>query len=86
MVNIRTEYSTSLADLPARGSARVLGLADSFAPYERQRLTDLGMVPGTQISVRKASALGGLRAYSLRGTVVGLRHEQARQIHVEVEE
>jgi len=83
MVKPGPKYACSLAELPRGSSGRVVALADSFAPYERQRLIDLGMVPGTMVSVRNASALGGLRAYGLRGTVLGLRHAQALQIHVE---
>ena len=83
MVNIASNYACSLADIPSGGQARVLELAGDFETYERQRLVDLGIVPGTQVSVRNTSAMGGLRAYKLRGTVLGLRHAQASRIRVE---
>lgn len=73
----------TLADVPAHQKVRIRALGEDFAPYERQRLHDLGAVPGTEVTVRGAAALGGLRAYGLRGAIIGLRQNQAKRIFVE---
>ncbi len=49
---------------------------------ERRRLMDLGILPGTTIAAELTSPLGDPTAYLVRGALVALRREQARQIHV----
>ena len=49
---------------------------------ERRRLMDLGIVPGTRVGLERRGLTGGLSAYRVRGTVIGLREEQARMIGV----
>lgn len=71
---------TSLADLPRGASAQVLAL-DGDGP-ERQRLLDLGILPGTTISVEVRSPLGDPTAYRVRDTLIALRREQAARITV----
>ncbi|KAF0093245.1 MAG: hypothetical protein E1N59_3020 [Puniceicoccaceae bacterium 5H] len=78
-----TTASMTLADVAPMKKARIRALQDDFAPYERQRLIDLGAVPGTEVQVRGAAAFGGLRAYGLRGAIIGLRQQQAQRILVE---
>lgn len=50
---------------------------------ERRRLLDLGILPGTVIETVMRSPLGDPMAYRVRGSVVALRHEQARMIEVQ---
>jgi len=50
---------------------------------ERRRMLDLGIVPGTRIETVMRSPLGDPIAYRIRGSVVALRHEQARMIEVQ---
>lgn len=68
----------ALADLPLGASAQVLSLGG--AGPERQRLLDLGILPGTRISAETRSPLGDPTAYRVRDTLIALRREQAAQI------
>jgi len=49
----------------------------------RQRLLDMGITPGTAITVRKAAPLGDPIELLLRGYVLTLRLEDAENITVE---
>lgn len=49
---------------------------------ERRRLLDLGMVPGSRVRAEFKAAFGGPRAFRVRGSLIGLRREQADQIIV----
>ncbi|GLZ45482.1 ferrous iron transport protein A [Actinomycetospora sp. NBRC 106375] len=53
---------------------------------ERRRLMDLGLLPGAAIAPELTSPLGDPVAYEVRGTLVVLRAQQARTVHVELEE
>ncbi|NNJ12323.1 ferrous iron transport protein A [Chloroflexales bacterium ZM16-3] len=70
----------TLADLPPGATAQVLALGGEGA--ERRRLLDLGILPGTAISVEARSPLGDPTAYRVRDTVIALRREQAERITV----
>lgn len=48
----------------------------------RQRLLDLGLVPGTRVDVLFCSPLGDPVAYRVRGAVVALRAAVARWVTV----
>jgi Fe2+ transport system protein FeoA len=48
----------------------------------RRRLLDLGILPGTTITVEMRSPLGDPTAYRVRGSVVALRREQSREIEI----
>lgn len=54
--------------------------------WARRRLLDMGFLPGTMIEVVLSSPLGDPKAYKLRGAVIALRFEDARQIVVRTEE
>ena len=45
-----------------------------------QRLKDIGVVENTVITCLMSSPLGDPRAYGIRGAVIALRREDARQI------
>lgn len=49
---------------------------------DRRRMMDLGILPGTQISVEMVSPLGDPIAYRIRGSVIALRRSQAGQIEI----
>jgi DtxR family Mn-dependent transcriptional regulator len=84
------------ASLPLEGERPVLRLSavvageevevEALTPAcrgaERRRLLDLGMVPGSRVKAEFSAAFGGPRAYRVRGSLIGLRHEQADQIIV----
>jgi ferrous iron transport protein A len=46
-------------------------------------LLDLGIVPGSVVEAAFSGPLGDPTAYRVRGTMVGLRREQAEQVFVE---
>lgn len=51
----------------------------------KQRLYDIGLVPGTKIKVVHQSPSGNPRAYLVRGAVIALRNYDAEKISVRVE-
>ena len=51
----------------------------------KQRLYDIGLVPGTNIKVVHQSPSGNPRAYLVRGAVIALRNCDAEKISVRVE-
>jgi len=64
-------------------SGVVTGISSRSRGVERRRLLDLGVIPGTEISVEMVSPGGDPTAYRIRGTVIALRETQARLIQVE---
>lgn len=51
----------------------------------KQRLYDIGLVPGTKIKIVHQSPAGNPRAYLVRGAVIALRNCDAEKIKVRVE-
>lgn len=51
--------------------------------HEKQRLQDLGLIPGTHIQKLYASFSGDPVAYAFRGAVFALRHATAGRIAVQ---
>lgn len=77
-------YST-LAELKPGASARVVRLAAALQGPQRRRLLDLGVVPGTLITVAFSSPGGDPAAYMIRGALIALRRTQAELIQVEAQ-
>ena len=80
------EFSESLrrlSILKPGDRARVVFLSSACQGPERRRLLDFGMVPGSEVRCEFTSPMGSPVAYSLRGSVLGLRREQARAIFIE---
>jgi ferrous iron transport protein A len=73
----------SLADVPIKGSARVVNILTIGA--NRRRLLDLGLVPGSRVEVIRRSPTGNPTAYLIKGTLIALRNEDARQILVDTD-
>lgn len=48
----------------------------------RQRLQDLGLIPGTHVCCLQRSPLGDPTAYAIRGAVIALREEDSVNIHL----
>ena len=67
----------TLADL-TRGQWGVVEMVSAEAVL-RQRLFDLGLVPGT-LQVRFIGRKGNLAAYYVRGSVLALRRSTAQQV------
>ena len=74
----------TLWDIQPGEIAKVTGLADTCQGFERFRLLDLGVVPGTEISIALDNPMRDPLAYSIRGAVIALRKEQASRILVEI--
>ncbi len=49
---------------------------------KRRRLLDLGLIPGTDIEVKRRSPSGDPTAYLIRGTLLALRQEETDYIKV----
>ena len=75
--------SETLASLKPGESGEVVRLSPACRGLERRRLMDLGIVPGTRVALERRGLTGGLSAYRVRGTIIGLRQEQARMIGIE---
>ena len=50
---------------------------------EKERLSDLGLVPGTVVKVLQKSPLGDPTCYFIRGSVIALRQEYTEKIKAE---
>jgi len=80
-----TKFSSppaTLADLAVGQSGVVAGITCSGA--QRDRLMDLGVLPGTRITAEMRSPLGDPVAYRIRGALIALRREQAVTIRIDV--
>ena len=64
-------------------TVRVAGIAPALHGPQRRRLLDMGLVRGTEVTPELVSASGDPVAYRIRGALVALRREQARQVQVE---
>lgn len=73
----------TLSSLRLGEKATVLGISKACRGQQRRRLMDLGVVPGTKISVEMTSATGDPTAYNIRGALVALRHQHAQQIFIQ---
>jgi len=59
-----------------------VALSGSLRGLPRQRLLDLGFVPGARVSVYLISPLGEPVAYDIKGSTIALRKEQSDKILV----
>lgn len=75
----------TLAALVPGQTARVRRLSRSCRGLERERLLDLGLVPGTSVTAQIRGPLGDPIAYRVRGATVALRREQAERVLLEEE-
>ena len=69
-----------LSNLREGETAAVAGLTPACMGPERNRLLDLGVVPGTEVSIDLTNANGSPTAYRIRGASIALRREQADRI------
>ena len=73
-----------LSDLKYNQVAKVKRLDDSCQGFERFRLLDLGVVPGSEIRLALENPLNDPIGYWIRGAVIALRKEQSDKIFVEI--
>jgi len=72
-----------LSQLQSGESAVVLSISPVCRGLDRQRLLDLGLLPGTKVSVELTGPGGDPKAYRIRGALIALRDDQADRILVE---
>lgn len=53
-------------------------------PENNRRLMDIGLIKGTTVKCVLKSPLGNPAAYKIRGAVIAIRDEDAKNIEVEV--
>lgn len=75
---------SSLADMSVgqRGRVVVLKSCDAI----RQRMLDFGLIVATTVEAVHVSPAGDPKAYSIRGAVIALRSEIARQVIVSLDD
>ncbi len=74
-----------LSELQPGGRATVIGLSPQVRGLPRDRLLDLGFVPGTVVEIALRAPSGDPIAYRVRGAVIALRREQADRILAHLE-
>lgn len=74
------ESTVRLSSLRENESARVAGISKECRGENRRRLLDLGFVKGAQIRIDLNSPLKNPVAYSIKGTSIALRKDQASKI------
>lgn len=72
----------NLSQCPSGKSAKVIQLLlqDSY----RKRFMDLGLLPGTEITVKHRIPFGGPLVVQFRGFQMSFRREEAKHIQVEL--
>ena len=78
---VRPEW-LRLSDLKVGEVATITALSAVCRGAERLRLLDLGVVPGSRVRVDLTGPFQSPRGYRIRGTLVGLRDDQADNIFV----
>ncbi len=72
-----------LSNLEIGESGVVAGIAPSCRGAERRRFMDLGILRGTTITAEMSSPGGDPTAYEIRGALIALRENQAKQIRIQ---
>jgi DtxR family Mn-dependent transcriptional regulator len=73
---------TRLSQLPTGESGEIVALSETIRGFSRRRLLDFGVTRGTRIAPILDNPFGDPRAFRVRGTTIGIRVEQAREIWV----
>lgn len=73
---------TTLEQLPIGRSAVITALRMTGA--QRQRMLDLGFVPGSCVLALHEAPWGDPVAYGVRGTVIALRREDAQGVQISI--
>jgi DtxR family Mn-dependent transcriptional regulator len=72
-----------LSHIQSGETAVVLSISPACRGLDRQRLLDLGLLPGTKVGVELIGPGGDPKAYRIRGALIALREDQAQRILVE---
>jgi len=76
----RIDKSISLSQVTVGSSCRIADL--HLDGLMRRRILDLGIIPGTTVECIRRGPSGDPTAYTVRGTTIALRKEDANGIHV----
>lgn len=79
---IDQSYQTLLS-LNVNERAKVVGISRACRGQQRRRLMDMGITPGTEVTMEMKSAAGDPIAYQIRGASIALRKDQAGLIFIE---
>jgi DtxR family transcriptional regulator, Mn-dependent transcriptional regulator len=74
-----------LSQLQKGETAKILRISNECRGAQRRRLLDLGIVPGTSVSLKLSSPLSDPKAYEVKGSLIALRKDQAVMILIEKE-
>ncbi len=74
------ETAVRLSSLKSNETARVAGISKECRGENRRRLLDLGFVRGAEIEIDMESPMKNPVAYSIKGTSIALRKDQASKI------
>jgi DtxR family Mn-dependent transcriptional regulator len=74
------EAAVRLSSLKSNETARVAGISKECRGENRRRLLDLGFVRGAEIEIDMESPMKNPVAYSIKGTSIALRKDQASKI------
>lgn len=77
------DQGLTLSDLPIGKDAEIKELSPFIRKYQRRRLMDLGIIPGTVVKAEMRSPNGDPTAFRIRGTVIALRQEQTDSIKIQ---
>ncbi len=80
MVAEANEEARTLRDVPVGQSARVMRLIGDGAI--RQRIMDMGLTKGAEVTVRKVAPLGDPIEVTVRGFELSLRKDEAQNVLV----
>ncbi|MBM7867350.1 ferrous iron transport protein A [Heliobacterium gestii] len=70
-----------LSKVPVGRKVRVTDL--KLEGFQRRRMLDIGLVPGTEVKVIRRSPIGDPTAYLVRGAIIGLRRDEASKVLVD---
>ncbi len=79
---IYQDTKAMLSELIPGEKALVQFISDDCQGVERQRLMDLGFVPGSEVEVEVVSPFRDPAAYRVKGGLIALRKTQASKIHI----
>lgn len=71
-----------LSGLQFGEEAEIVGMSSLVRGLERNRLLDLGIVPGTRTTIEMINPSGSPVAYRIRGASIALRKEQADRVRI----
>jgi len=78
------EHAVRLSSLGENETARIVGISKECRGENRRRLLDLGFVRGAEIHMDLESPLRNPIAYSVKGTSIALRRDQANKILIKI--